>query len=189
MDFMIDISPSSDRIVLIGHDKEEVHFWDLLQKKEIWSFHFDRGAGGHITAGFLNDNQAYVAADQIAILDVNNKRELRRFPQARYKQSVFSSALSSDKKLLAIGDLNELLIWELESGEKTASLSGFQGEIIGVAFLPNTNEIIVMDRYTLSLWDYKSKKELRKITIQEMELKMSANDKSINSEFPSRSLS
>ncbi|MBD2490424.1 WD40 repeat domain-containing protein [Aulosira sp. FACHB-615] len=77
-----------------------------------------------------------------------------------------SVAFSPNNKILAANDNHDIKLWDVESGEEIAKLSGHSDKVTCVAFNPKNGRILASCSYdkTIKLWDIDSKRCLGTLT-------------------------
>ena len=119
-----------------------------------------QGHEGMITDLLLTQDEKFLISasedSTIKYWNIENQRVINTF--SGHKKAVTSLALSSDEKYLASGSKDRIvLIWNLETGKKLKKFNESQinSEIIGIEWIPDSDRIVICERYgTILIWNW-----------------------------------
>jgi WD40 repeat protein len=145
--------------------------WDVDARKEIASFK-ESGEGAYVVA--LNRDGTMLAAvgqRQVKLLEVASGKELASFKHHVPLTSWLGAAFSSDLATLAVGNFQDIDLWDTTTGKERATLSEHRGAVGCMAWGADGKTLIASStrlRYEgripkwkgdLKLWDVAAGKE------------------------------
>lgn len=148
-------SGSSDKLVRIWKMKDI-----LAGKDNVWAI-IDKHHGKVRCVAF-SQNSKYLATassdKMIYLYEVDkenpNWKEWKTKTLPGHNDGVWSAAFSPNGRLLASGSWDTTIrIWDVSSGEKTATLRGHQGPVMTVAFLNDTTLLSGSHDQTIRMWN------------------------------------
>ena len=168
------ISPDG-RFLASGGDEAHLRLWNLEKLKpmanistdrsRLWSVAFQQqesrlllGAGGERQQLMLwqvaadSEDMSDAEAEPVAGAEVRSLKTYRG-----YAQGIRALAYLGDRRIIGGGDSGDLLVWDAQTGDRTATLSLHQGRIWSVAVDAQQRRIAsASDDYTVRLWDAKT---------------------------------
>lgn len=146
--YSVQFNAKSNTIYSAGQD-DDVFIWNLNQfKKQVWQA--------------SNSTISALTSSEDGIIIGNNQGEISIWNSSDDKNNLISNgasilalSISGDNKYLAfINSEKELLIWNIvQKSMNTIKVS--EESLIDIAFIPNTNNILVADENSLYLYDEK----------------------------------
>lgn len=156
------------RYLAVATDKVQLKIWDLKLNRVVNSL------PAFFPCVFTRDGQSIIA--------MNARLGLGRYAIETGEQIGFyqtdseliqSLAVSEDGQLLAgAGYQNKVKVWNLATEERTATMSGHTGGILGIDFHPTQPWIVTgsLDQ-TARVWNYETQQEIQKFTDQLVQVK------------------
>src|SRR5262249_15789850 len=90
------------------------------------------------------------------LYDATNMDTMPRLLEG-HTRGVTSVAFSSDGSLLASGSEDQTVrVWDVKTGQTTATLEGHHDNVVSVAFSPDGSQVVSASWHTLQLWDIKT---------------------------------
>jgi WD40 repeat protein len=129
-------SPDS-KLLATGSKHEPVRFWDAATGKE--AFNLPAKDGDSVLAiGFANEGDLFAAGYRSGAADVWNWRDQKTVHEFKLPipGGVQALAFDPDAKLLALGGLGKIAIWNLAAGSKQSKLFDSKAEAPNPASLP-----------------------------------------------------
>ena len=175
----IAISPEGDYFAS-GGDGAQVRLWDMAtlkpieafstQTSRIWSLDFQQ-QGDRLLLSAGGDKQQLMLW-QIFNPNVESGVDAKQTIDSRlirtyrgYTNSLRSIAYLSDRKIVGGGDSGSLSIWDIQTGDRTATLSRHHGRIWSVAVDTKSARIAsASDDSTIRLWDGATGQDLNTLT-------------------------
>lgn len=164
-DFSLVAVAVDDRVLFYSPDDLETPIWTLQAEGVVSLMQFDR------TASLL----AVGRADSVAIWDIDNQKEIQRFPARKSTvphQITFS--LSSDGKKLAIIQAdNSIKLMDVEAGIEFATLTGFEHAASTILLSPDHETVAVGGNGGhLCVWDASSGEVLHELHHRDATIRM-----------------
>ncbi len=177
------ISPEGDYFAS-GGDGAQVQLWEMAtlatietfstQTSRIWSLDFQQ-QGDRLLLSAGGDKQQLMLWQIFkpnVEPDVKPEASAKRAINSRlirtyrgYTNSLRSVAYLSDRKIVGGGDSGSLGIWDIQTGDRTASLSRHHGRIWSVAVdTKNARIASASDDSTIRLWDAATGQDLNTLT-------------------------
>jgi len=166
------VAITHDGLLASGGDDCQIRLWNIhslkhlkdisTQQSRIWSVDFQqRGDKLLLVAG--GDKQTLV------LWDVTNEKTSVHLRPVRtyrgYTSGIRSVAFLSDQRIMGGGDSGELLVWDREKGDRTATLPLHHGRIWSIAVDREHARIAsASDDHTIRLWDAKTGQCLTTLT-------------------------
>jgi hypothetical protein len=163
------ISPDN-QFLLIGRKAASASLCDLKTGRIL----IDSGRMDHIgdvsVCGFTPDGTHVVIAGYKGVAEIyefSSKGQMKLKKQfAVHTREVTSLAFSADSKFaLTGGSDKEAHYWEIETGRKIATLSGFKGKVKATCIKPAGNQLLATDGAKLIVFDVSQNKTVREVEV------------------------
>ncbi|MCI0458952.1 MAG: WD40 repeat domain-containing protein [Gemmataceae bacterium] len=146
------------KVLATAGSGNNMRFWDAATGKMLYEFPEEKGRAQN--ALFSPDGRHLISAAAgrgIQVWAVANRQEVHRFGEV--KDSIRGMAVSPDGKILATAHWggagkSPVLLWDLETGKRTAELKGGQGGVESLAFSPNGRLLAVTGYHRgVEIWE------------------------------------
>ncbi len=150
-------SPDGTKIITGGEDKT-VCVWSTATGRRILRLEGHNGDVNGVAFLPTGDQVLSVSDDKTARLwDVKSAKERRRFdgsPTGLHRLSISSDGLH----FLTSGSDNVTRLWEIATGRQVQTFKREKAKyIVGIAFLPDNQRILVADKEEIRVWDIGAK--------------------------------
>ena len=160
-----EFSPDTSMLATAGNSGE-IRIWDVATGK------LDTTLTGHTRAvtsvAMSSDGTTLVTANRdqpMQLWDTLTLKNKRRIQVGRPPYSVSAVAFSPDETILASGTYEDVVLWDTDTLQKTATLKGHRGQIKNVVFSPDGRTLAAFGRYdkTIQLWNVTTGEEKIKL--------------------------
>jgi len=147
--------------VLSASDDKTMKYWDLENKKEIFSF--DKHIGAVASCSFSPDDKKALSGSSDGTMkywDLETKKEIFSFD--KHKGVVWSCSFSPDgKKALSASGDGTMKYWDLETEKEIFSFNLHISWVKSCSFSPDGKRALsTSDDRTMKYWDLETKKEI-----------------------------
>ena len=152
--FALAFSPDG-RFLAAGDDAGQIHVWDVQKQQIVTQF---QGDPEYIAAvKFSPDNRILAGAGYEGNIKLWKVQSWELLGKLSSNATAYTISFSPDSKILASTGYEFVNLWQVDSGEKTATLTEHTGWVNAVAFSPDGNTLISGgDDETLRIWDVTS---------------------------------
>ena len=149
--FALAFSPDGE-FLATGDETGQVNVWDVQRRQLIVQFKGD--ARFVHTIKFSPDGKVLAGAGYEGNIKLWKVQSWERLGKLSSHVTVYTISFSPDSKILASTGNEFVSLWQVDSGEKIATLTGHAGWVNAVAFSPNGSALISGgDDATLRIWD------------------------------------